>query len=162
MEKSEFIEAGKIINTHGIRGEVKMEVWLDSPSFMKSFHRFFVKNKEYKVLSSFVQKNFLIAHLEGIDDVNQAMTMKENIVFIKREDAHLKEGSYFLGDIIGFDVVNEAGEKIGVLKEIFENPASMIYVVKGEQERLIPGVPEFILGADLEAGTLKVRLIEGM
>ena len=162
--KKEFIEAGKIVNTHGIAGAVKVEVWLDSPAYMKRFRRLFIggTKKEYKVVSASMQKNFLLVSLEGIEDINAAMTLKEQTVYIAREDAKLPDGGYFLCELLGADVVAENGEKIGNLEEILENPAQPIYVVRGEREILIPAVPEFVLSADPDAGLVRVRLLEGM
>lgn len=162
--KSEFIEAGKIINTHGIAGALKVDVWLDSPAFMKKFKRIFIgaEKKEAAVVSASVQKNFLLVKLEGIEDVNAAMALKEKPVFIAREDASLPKGSYFLCDILGAEVRDETGCVIGVLEEIMENPAQPIYVVKGEREVLIPAVPEFIKAVDPDAGVVTVRLIPGL
>ena len=74
--KEAFVEAGRIVNTHGVRGEVRIEVWLDSPEYLKTFPRIFLEGKEIKVRSSFVHKHFLIAKLEGIDDINDAMPLK--------------------------------------------------------------------------------------
>ncbi len=101
MEKSAFIEAGRIVNTHGVAGEVKIEVWLDSPQFLRRCGRLFVEGKEHRILSGKVQKSFLIAKLEGVEDVNAAMLLKKRSVCSNREDAHLPEGSFFLADLIG-------------------------------------------------------------
>ncbi len=162
MPKAEKIEAGKLINTHGITGEMKAEVWLDSPQFMKTFRRFFIGEKEYTVLFSRVQKGFLYLKLAGVEDLNAAMSLKGKVLQIAREDAHLPEGAYFLCDIIGARVIDEQGNEIGILTDIEEKPAAPIYVVKGEKEHLIPGVPEFIRQVDSEQGIVTVRLIEGM
>ena len=162
MGIEQYIEAGRIVNTHGVVGEVKIEVWLDSPEFLKKFKRFFVDGKEIKVLSSRTHKDFLLAKLEGVSDVNAAMTLKGKSVFIDRSDARLPRGSYFLQDIVGAAVIDETGKEIGKLTEIMETPASRVYVVQGESEHLIPAVPEFILSVDAESGTVKVHLIEGM
>ena len=162
MIKKEKIDAGKLINTHGISGEMKAEVWLDSPQFMKSFKRFFIREKEYAVLSSRIQKGFLYLKMSGVEDLNAAMALKGSILQIAREDAHLPAGAYFLCDIIGARVVDENNMEVGILADIEENPANPIYVVKGEKEHLIPGVPEFIRGVDTENGVVTVHLIEGM
>ena len=162
MEKKEFIEAGRITNTHGIAGEVKIEVWLDSPEFMKKFKRIFIQGEERKILSAKIHKGFLIAKLEGVEDVNAAMCFKGKTVHIKRADARLPKGSFFIQDIIGAAVIDEKQGEIGKLVDVMETPASNIYVVKGETEHLIPAVPEFIMSTDAEAGIINVRLIEGM
>ena len=163
MEKKEFIEAGRIVNTHGVAGEVKIEVWLDSPKFFKSFKTIYLANGEaLKVLSTKTHKGFIIAKIEGVDDINAAMRLKGKDVSIRRDDAALPRGAFFLQDIIGATVVEENGREVGKLVEIMECPASNIYVVKGETEHLIPAVPEFIMSTDAEAGIITVRLIEGM
>ena len=163
-QMSRFIPAGKIVNTHGVRGEVKIEVWLDSPAFLAQFPRIFVNGSEYRLLSSSRQKQFLLARLEGIDDVNAAMTLKGKEIQIAREDADLPEGGYFLQDLLGARVVTEEGEEIGTLQDVMERPASDIYVVidKSGNERLIPAVPEFIRSVDPAEGVITVALIPGM
>ena len=162
MEKKQYVEAGRIVNTHGVRGEVKIEVWLDSADFLRTFKRIFIGEREIKIQSAFVHKGFLIAKLEGIDDVNAAMTLKGREISVLRADAKLPEGAFFIGDIIGARVVTEDGTEIGRLAEVLERPASNIYVVRGSGEHLIPAVPEFIMSTDAENGVITVRLIEGM
>ena len=162
MEKKQYIEAGRIVNTHGVAGEVKIEVWLDSPQFLKSFKRCFIDRREVKLLSARVHKGFLIAKLENVEDVNAAMALKGRTVFIDRADARLPKGAFFLQDIIGASVVDESGSEIGKLADVMETPASNVYVVKGEREHLIPAVPEFILSTDADNGIITVHLIEGM
>lgn len=162
MEKKRFIEAGRIVNTHGVAGEVKIEVWLDSAGFMRRFKRLFIGGRELALLSAREQKGFLLAKLQGVEDLNAAMALKGKTVHIAREDARLPRGSFFLQDIIGASVQDEEGRELGKLEEILETPASRIYVVRGDSEHLIPAVPEFIMSTDLEAGIIRVRLIEGM
>ena len=162
MEKKQYIEAGRIVNTHGVAGEVKIEVWLDSPQFLKSFKRCFIDRREVKLLSARVHKGFLIVKLEGVEDVNAAMALKGRTVFIDRADARLPKGAFFLQDIIGASVGDESGNEIGKLVDVMETPASNVYVVKGEREHLIPAVPEFILSTDADNGIITVHLIEGM
>ena len=163
MEKKAFIEAGRIINTHGVQGEVKIEVWLDSPQFFKSFRRLTIQGgDELRVLSARVHKDFVIARLEGVEDVNAAMALKNKTVSVRREDAKLPAGAFFLQDILGAQVVDEDGNAVGELVDVLETPASHVYVVRGETEHLIPAVPEFVKKTDAEAGVVTVHLIEGM
>lgn len=162
MNDKMFVPAGRIVNTHGVQGEVKIEVWLDSPKFMKKFKRLFVGEKEFEILSGKEHKGFFIARLKGVDDINAAMPLKGKDVQVLKEDAKLPKGSFFIQDILGAKVTDEDGNPIGFLKDVMETPASLIYVVQGDTEHLIPAVPEFIKETDPENGIIKVRLIEGM
>ena len=158
----QYVEAGRIVNTHGVTGEVKIEVWLDSPAFFKTFKRLFINGAEKKILSAREHKQFIIARLEGVEDLNAAMALKGKTVEILRADARMKDGEFFVQDILGFTVVDEEGHTVGKLVDAFETPASMLYVVRGESEHLIPAVREFILGIDAEKEEIRVHLIEGM
>ena len=158
----QYVEAGRIVNTHGINGEVKIEVWLDSPAFFKTFKRLFINGAEKRILSAREHKQFIIARLEGVEDINAAMALKGKTVEILRADAHMKDGEFFVQDILGFTVVDEDGHTVGKLVDAFETPASMLYVVRGEREHLSPAVREFILGIDAESEQIRVHLIEGM
>ena len=115
-----------------------------------------------KVTSARVHKGNVIAKLEGVDDVNAAMLLKGKTVHIRRSDAKLPEGSFFLADLIGLDVVDEHGQKLGVLREVLSPSRQLVYVVEGDREIMIPAVPEFILETNIPEGYVKVRLIEGM
>ena len=162
MEKQQYIEAGRIVNTHGVSGELKIEVWLDSPQFLRRFPRVFIGGTERRLLSGKVQKRFLIAKLEGVEDVNAAMALKGKTITVDRNDVRLPKGSFFVQDILGAAVVDEQGVRIGTLADVWERPAHDVYVVRGETEHLIPAVPEFILKTDAEAGVITVHMIEGL
>ena len=160
--KQPYLEAGKIINTFGVRGEVKLQPWCDDAEFLLPFKTLYLDGAPLRVRSSRVHKGMLMVHFEGVDDVNAAMALKNKVVSIRRSDAALPHGAFFLQDILGAKVVDEDGHEIGVLQDVMETPASNIYVVRGETEHLIPAVPEFIKKTDAEAGVITVHLIEGM
>ena len=160
--KDTFIEAGEIVTTHGVRGELKILPWTDDAEFLKRFKTLYINEQPYRVKSAFVHKGCLIAGLEGVDDVNAAMTLKGKTVYFARKDARLPRGRFFLSDIMGARVVTEDGTEVGTLTDVIENPTQNVYVVTGAAEHLIPAVPEFILNTDVEHGVITVRLIEGM
>ena len=160
--KEKFIEAGEIVNTHGVRGEVKIMPWTDTPEFLRAVKTLYIDGKPVRVLASRVHKGALLASLEGVEDVNAAMRLKGRRVYMDRDDAPLEPGRFFIQDIIGARVVTESGEEIGTLCEVIDAPAGMVYVVRGETEHLIPAVDEFVLRTDADAGLITVRLIEGM
>ena len=162
--KQAFIEAGRITSTHGVHGEVKIEVWLDTPEDLKHYRRIFIDGQERKLLSVRQQNRFVLVKLHQIDDINAAQPLKGKTVYIAREDAPLPPGGYFLQDLLDAKVVLEDGSPVGVLTEILERPANNVYVVTDPdgKEILIPVVPAFIIRADAENGIVTVRLLEGM
>ena len=160
--KEQYLEAGKIINTFGIRGEVKLDPWCDSAEFLKPFKTLYIDGKPRKVASSRVHTGMLIVKFEDVEDVNGAMLLKNKMVHFDRADAKLPQGRFFLADIIGATVIDENGSEVGKLTEVMDLPAGHVYVVKGEHEHSIPAVPEFILDTDIENGIIRVHLIEGM
>ncbi len=162
MNNEKFLECGKIVNTHGIRGEVKIIPWADSPEFLCDLPALYIDGKPIKIRNARVHKGNVIALLEGVDDVNTAMLLKEKVVYMSRDDVDLPEGSFYIADIIGLKVINEDGQELGVLKDILSPSLQQVYVVKGEREIMIPVVPEFILETNVDGGYIKVRLIEGM
>ena len=158
----EFLDCGQIVNTHGVRGEVRIVPWADSPDFLCRFSTLYLDGAPRRVLSSRVHKGSVIAKLDGVDTVEEAMLLRDKTVQIRRADAKLPEGAFFLADVIGLNVVDEAGQTLGTLKEVLSPSVQQVYVVDGEREILIPVVPEFILETNIAGGYLKVRLIEGM
>ena len=160
--QAQYLEAGRIVNTHGVHGEVKLEPWADSAAFLAPLRRFYLDGEALRVERSRVHGRFLIVKFADTDDVNAAMRLKNKTVFLDRGDVKLPAGGFFLADLIGAAVVTESGEALGTLTEILEKPAGNIYVVRGEREFLIPAVPAFIRKTDAVHGVVTVRLIEGL
>jgi len=161
--KDEYIETGKIVNTHGMRGEVRVQPWADSPGFLTGFDHYYIDGEPVKVLSSKVHKGCVIAALEGIDDIDAAIRMKNKIINVRKEDVQLEEGRFFVADLVGLQAVDaETGESIGTLSDVLSLPSNNVYVIKGEREILVPAVPEFIVETNLADGFVKLRMIEGL
>ena len=162
----QFLEVGQITNIHGIMGEVRVHPWADSPDFLCQFKTLYVGASQWpiKVLNSRPHKNMCVMKLEGVTDVNSAMAMRGSVLYIDRKDANLPKGTFFLVDIEGLDVLdNETGENLGKIAEVMTMPASNVYLVKGgARELMIPAVDAFIAETNVEAGYIKVNLIEGL
>ncbi len=167
MAEKQYIECGKVVNTHGCRGEVKAESWCNSEEDLAGLKRiFFEENKafrEFKVTRSAIFKQFVILGLSGIDDMDKAMLLKNKVLYAAREDFSLDDGEFFLADMIGLDVIDNVNGKVyGKLKEIINRGASDIYVVDTPNgERMIPAVDEFIISIDINKGVF-VHTIEGL
>ena len=162
MAKEPYLEAGKIINTFGVRGEVKLDPWCDSAEFLKPLKTLYIDGAPRAVASSRVHKGMLIIRFADVEDVNGAMLLKNKIVYFARSDVHLPKGRHFVADLLGAAVVDEQGAEIGRLTEVLDMPAGQVYVVQGETEHTIPAVPEFILDIDADGKVIRVHLIEGM
>ena len=162
MEPSPYLEIGRIINTHGVRGEMKVEPWADGPEQLQTLKAIWLEGCEYPVRRWRTQGRFMIVSLAGIDSPETAMAFKGKILKADREALPLPEGRYYICDLIGLPVQEEDGTEVGILTEVMEYPAGRIFVVKGKTEHLIPEKGGFLLSLDPAVGHLIVRLPEGM
>ena len=161
--KNQFIEAGVVVNTHGIRGEIKIQPWSDTPDFLFDFDTIYIDKKPYTLLDARIHKNCVIAELEEITDINDAEPLKGKVVTVDRDDVELPEGRHFLVDLIGLEVRDaDSDEILGKLVEVMTPPGNYVYVIRGKREYLIPAVEEFIIETNVEAGYMRVHLLEGM
>ena len=157
--KLEFVEAGEIVNTHGVRGEVKVLCWLDDPEMLCEFDRCRIDGKEYTMEQVRVQKTCNLVKLSGIDTMEAAMLMRGKTLELYRED--IDDEVIFAAELIGM-VVMSGGKEIGKIVEVLDYPGNSVYVVRGKYEYMIPAVKQFILDTDMEANVMQVKLIEGM
>ena len=157
--KQKFIDAGEIVTTHGVRGEVKVQTWLDSPEMLCDFDRCCIDGKEYEIITCRVQKSCNLVKLSGVDTMEDAQSFRGKIVQLYRED--IDDEVIFAAELIGVEVFCE-GVSIGKIKDVLDYPGNSVYVVKGEHEYMIPAVKSFILNTDVDGNRMDVKLIEGM
>ena len=157
--KLEYIEAGEIVTTHGVRGEVKVLCWLDDPEMLCEFDRCRIDGKEVEMQQVRVQKTCNLVKLKGVDTMEAAQAMHGKTVEVYRDDA--PEGLIFAAELIDMDVYAN-GKLIGKIADVLDYPGNKVYVVKGQHEYMIPAVKEFVLSTDLDANVMQVKLIEGM
>ena len=157
--KLQFVEAGQIVTTHGIKGEVKVLPWLDSPEDLCDFDRCRIDGKEYVIEQCRVQKTCNLVKLSGIDTMEAAQAMRGKSIELYRED--IDDEVIFAAELIGMEVFCE-GRLIGKIRDVLDYPGNSVYVVKGEYEYMIPAVKEFILSTDIQKNEMQVRVIEGM
>ena len=169
---SRFIECGKIINTHGCHGDVKVEPWTDTPRDLVDLGRVFIGEgdvkKEMKILrGSVMQGRFLMLSLEGVTDMNAADSLRNIVLYAAREDFHLEEGQYFLADALGLPVYDaregREGQLLGTVTELNPNAASDIYTVRTPEgvDVLVPAISVFI--TEVKPGEyVRMTPIDGM
>ena len=157
--KLPYIEAGEIVTTHGVRGEVKVLSWLDSPEMLCEFDRCRIEGKEYAMDSVRVQKTCNLVKLRGVDTMEDAQKLRGKTMELYRED--ISDELIFAAELVDMEVFAD-GASIGRIKEVLDYPGNSVYVVQGEREYLIPAVKEFILSTDLERNQMQVKLLKGM
>ena len=167
MSEEKYLECGKIINTHGVRGNVKIESWCDSVDVLCSLPCIYIKKRDefirYNIVSGSEHKKCALIKLEGVDDMDAALLLKNRTVYADRDNIPLPEDAAFIVDMLGLDVFESGTDrKLGVLEDVFESVASDIYVVKTEKgEVLVPAVDEFIDEIDVKRG-IWISPISGM
>lgn len=162
MEK-DLILAGKIVNTHGLTGEVRITPWCDSPEFLCQFKSLYIGGVEYKVDSCKPHKSLAIFSLSRVNDINAAMKLLNLEVFIDASSVALEPGSVFIRDLIGLSAINaDSGLEFGRVVDVLPLPAHDVYEIKGEKSYLIPAVSQFVKEVNVSEGYIKFNLIEGL
>lgn len=161
-----FLETGKIVNIHGLKGEVKIVPWSDDADFICEFDTLYCgKNKKaFKVENSRVHKNMVLVKFEGVDTPESANALRNSIVYIDRNETELDEGVFFIADLIGLTVKNiDSGKVIGEVTDIFQTGANDVYEVKnGDKFYYIPAIPDVIINTDIENNLILIRPLEGL
>ncbi|MDR1157799.1 MAG: ribosome maturation factor RimM [Oscillospiraceae bacterium] len=160
-----FLEAGVIVGTHGVRGELRLNPWCDDVAFFSALKTLYIAGRAYALLSARPHKHLALLRLGGVDDVTAAQALRGQVVHVDRAEAALPEGRFFIQDLIGFSVVDCASKQsIGALTDVWQQPAHDVYVVRDAEgrEHLIPNVPAFVKEIDWPGQTIRVTLIEGM
>ena len=162
--KLDMIKIGRIVNAHGIRGEVRVQPRDGDPAFLTRFKTFYVDGQPVTPTANHVHKSLVLMKFPGVDDMNTALTYKDKDLYIRRADARLPDGEYFDDELLGLSVCNaETGEVLGELTAVESYPAHKVYTVKGNREYLIPAVKDvFIKSVDLDANRMEIHVLEGM
>ena len=160
----EFLEAGKIVAVRGIRGEVKINVFCDSPEFLAESDTLWLGEQKmpYAIERSFPQKGQLIVKFKDVD-FPTAERLVGISAYIKKDDYRLEDGVFFIADLIGLTVKDaDTGEDYGKIKDVIQTGARDVYVINGQKELLIPAIPDVIIDVDIKAGEMLIRPLEGL
>ena len=159
----EFLEAGKIINTFGVRGELKVQPWSDTVDFLKQFDTVYIGGRPVAVANVRVHQRIVLLTLEGVNDLDAALPYKNKVIEVRRDDVQELEGEHFVADLIGLDARSaDTGEVFGKVSDILAYPAQDLYEIKGDRTYLIPDVPDFVKEINEEEGYISFVLLEGM
>lgn len=164
-----MLRVGIIASTHGIRGEVKVFPTTDNArrfGKMKSVVLDTGKEElELEIEGVKYFKQFAILKFKGIDNINDIEKYKGKELYVMRQNAQkLGKDEYFIADLIGMEVSEDSGRKLGILKDVIETGANDVYVVEMEEKKelLIPAIRQCILEVDVEARIMTVHLLEGL
>lgn len=164
----QFLEVGQIVSTHGIRGEVRVNPWCDSPAFLKNFTTLYYSDDgsgAVQVVSCRPHGNIAVLKLEGVDTVEQAASLRNRVLFMNRNDVEMPEGAHFVQDLIGCAVLDaDTGAEYGVLSDVSETGANDVWHIRTPEGReyLIPAIPDVVADTNVVESVVKIRPLKGI
>ena len=160
-----YLEAGKIVGTHGVRGEMRVQPWCDTAEFLTRFKKLYLDKdgSEFLTVKSRAHGNMCLVKADGVDTIEAAEKLRGKVVFIDRDSCKLPKGSYFISDIIGCKVFDaDTNEEYGIISEVSETGANDVWHIKrGENEYYIPNVPTFVNSVDTENKKVFITPLKG-
>ncbi|MBQ7097381.1 MAG: 16S rRNA processing protein RimM [Clostridia bacterium] len=163
MEKD--LEIGQIVNTHGLRGDLKVMPWCDDPTVFDELAYVIIDGTEYDIEKSRMQKNMVLLKLKGIDNINEAEKYRNKILTVPREEmGDLPEGTYYICDLLGCSVETVSGRKLGKIVDIIKTGSNDVYVVEddGKKQVLIPVIDEVVKSVDIEEKMIVIEPLKGL
>ncbi|MBQ5969794.1 MAG: 16S rRNA processing protein RimM [Clostridia bacterium] len=164
-----YLEIGKIVGTHGVRGEVRVDPWCDTPDFMKRFKTLYFKpdgTKPVRVISCRPHGNVVILKLDGTDTMEQAVLLRGKVLYMDRADARLPKGQYFIQDLVGCRVLDADDEThcYGTLIDVSKTGANDVWHVTDDNgtEYLLPAIGPVVIETDVEHETVRIRPLKGI
>lgn len=162
-----FLEIGKIVSVHGLKGDVKVEPWCNEPEFICEFNKLYSKDgkKEYEIERCRIQKNMAVMKIRGIDSVEEGQAVRNKILFMDRNDVELEEGYYFFQDLIGLEVIDSDNQKVyGKIAEVLQTGANDVYHIKNDDGKsyYIPAIPDVVDKVDLTDEKMFITPLEGL
>jgi 16S rRNA processing protein RimM len=165
--KQQYIETGRITGTHGIRGELRVQPWCDSPEDLTIHKTLYLSQKgdsPLTVISARPHKQMVILKVKGIDTVEAAEGLRDKIIYLNRDDLNLNEGQYLIADLLGCKVFHsETKEQLGVLTDVSKTGANDVWHVEKEgKEYLVPAIPPVIDSVDVEQEEIVITPLKGI
>ena len=165
--KKQYLESGKIVGTHGIKGEVRIDPWCDSPQFLAAFDKLYLDDggETFIEVKSRPHKNITLCKIKGVDNIDDAQRLRGRIVYIDRDDVKLEEGVNFVQDLIGLAVIDaDSGENYGKITDVLRTGANDVYEVTSPdgQKILVPVIDEVIPARNIDEGFVLLRPMKGL
>ena len=165
--RKKYLECGKVVSVHGLRGDVRVQPWCDSPGDLTGFATLYLEKGEVPmaVEKARVQKNMVLLKFRGVDTPEAAQALRGKVLYLDREDDTLEEGQHYVQDLLGMTVADaDTGRVYGVLRDVSRTGANDVYHVEfpdGAVE-LVPAIPQVVVRIDIEAGRMEIRPLEGL
>ena len=165
--KKNFLEVGKIVGTHGVRGMVRIQPWCDSAEFFCSLKKVYLDQNgkdKLNILKSSPHGNVVIASVKGIDSIEEAEKYRNKVIYMDRKDAKLEKGQYFICDLIGINVYDADSDKLlGVICDVSQTGANDVWHIKQEdKEYLIPAIDDVLVSVDIDGEKITIRPLKGI
>lgn len=164
----DYLEIGKITGTHAVKGEVRIEPWCDSPDFMKQFKVLYLDRMGEKPIKIKTRSNghMAIGKIEGIDTVEDASKLRNKVLYMKRSDARIEPGKYFIAELIDCIVIDADDENriYGKISDVSQTGANDVWHIRDENEKeyLIPAIPPVVISTDVVSGIIRIRPLKGI
>lgn len=166
MPKQRYLEAGEIVGTHGVRGEVRVRPECDSPDVLAGLRRLYFDRGERAVrIRARAHKNLALIKLDGVDTVEAAAALRGTMLYLDRKDLKLEQGQYFICDLIGCSVVDDdTGEVYGECTDVTHTGANDVYHMRttAGKEVLIPAIPSVIRAVNVDKNEIRIFAMLGL
>ncbi len=160
-----LLEIGQIVNTRGLRGEVKIMPWCDDPCIFEDLDFVLIDDCEYTIQTVKYHKNFVILKLEGIDTIETAEKYRNKVIFVEREMlGELPEGTYYICDLLGCNVETVAGQALGKIDDVIKTGGNDVYSVKSDEGKqiLIPVIDDVVKSVNIEERLILIEPLKGL
>jgi len=167
MEKN-LINIGKVVATQGNKGEVRIVPLTDFPGRFQNIERIYLVQKGREPITTEIErarhhKGFVILKIKDYDSISQAEELKDFFIAIPKEERmKLKKDEYYIDEVMGLEVENEEGKRLGKIIDIVRNPGNDVYVVKNDKELWVPAIKEVVKKIDLENKKIVIHMVEGL
>ena len=161
----ELIETGKIVGTHGIAGDVKVQAWADSPDVLLDFEYIYIDGRRFDIEYAKIHKNNVLYKFYGIDNLNKAELLRNKVIYVERSFFDLEDGEFFIKDLLTLSVFDaDTGINYGTITDVLKTGANDVYQITDENGvlRMIPAIKDVIIETDIENKIMKIRPLNGL
>lgn len=165
--KQRYLETGEIVGTHGVRGEMRLYPWCDSPAFLTKVKRLYLDKEggsSLDVVSARVHGTMVLLKVKGVDDIPAAERLRGKTVYLDRKDVKIEKGAYFIQDLMDCAVLDaDDGHCYGTICDVSKTGANDVWHIKQEtREVLIPAIPDVVIDVDIDAQRVLIRPLKGL